>query len=646
MSKKLSFRTIIILAAMQISIFALHAQISTSDTNCVLTLPMMETFEGYPGDFSSIPACWTKISQEYNQAYGSYYPVINGGSMSDPNQSVMFMQMDTYSSYLILPALDSTLLMQNISMSFKFKSAQQNITRMVVGVMSDPTDTLTFVPVDTVWREGSSNSWEDKEINFATYADTGRNIAFWFSKANSTHMFPSCFIDDVSVFETPDCTPPVQISTNVDSLDVTISWTYTNNAYGARIYYKTVTDSLFDSVEVYTDNYYTLYNLPYNTVYQYYIITLCDNSNESAPSQVYTFSTPCETVVDFPWNDSFENGLGCWTLNASSVGQEWQVVATGTYPTCTPYTGSSMMKYNCWNFPSGSWGTMASPALAITQDMTLSFAYFKQDIYQAQDKIEVYLNTTSDLANATLLTTVYGYDPSMSGWDTVSVIVPAQNDNTYLIFKATSDYGYNLFMDNVTVDYYSSEDTVVVDSIYISLEESICEGEVFEINGVSYTTSGSYTFAFNDTVYTLNLTVNPIYNITINDSITAGETYTQYGFNESATGTYTQMLTTINGCDSIITLNLTVLTSVNVYDGTEIAIAPNPAHDYVVLTVKENHGEILVDLLDISGRVMRTSRMPADEMSLRIERGNLPNGIYMLRMSSNGQKQTRKVIFR
>ena len=512
MVKKLSFRTFVILTGLMLSFFAPQAQ----DTNCVLTLPMMETFESYPGDFSSIPTCWTKISQEYNQAYGSYYPVINGGSMSDPNQSVMFMLMDTYSSYLILPELDSTLTLQDLSMSFKFKSAQQSITRMVVGVMSDPTDTLTFVPVDTVWREGSSNSWEDKEINFATYTDTGRHIAFWFSKANSSHMFPSCFIDDVTVFETPDCTPPVQISASMDSLDATISWTYTNNAYGARIYYKTATDSLFDSVDVYTDNYYTLYNLPYNEVYQYYIVTLCDNDDESASSQVYTFSTPCETVTNFPWTDSFENGLGCWTMNAFSAGQEWQVVSTGNYPTCTPYTGSSMMKYNCWSFPSGSWGTMASPALAITQDMTLSFAYFKQDIYQAQDMIEVYVNTTSDLANATLLTTVYGYDPSMSGWDTVSVTIPAQNDNTYLIFKATSDYGYNLYMDNVTLDYYVPEDTVVVtDSVYITLEESICDGESLEIDGVSHTTSGSYMFTSNDTVYTLNLTVNPIYNITI-----------------------------------------------------------------------------------------------------------------------------------
>jgi len=39
-------------------------------------------------------------------------------------------------------------------------------------------------------------------------------------------------------------------------------------------------------------------------------------------------------------------------------------------------------------------------------------------------------------------------------------------------------------------------------------------------------------------------------------------------------------------------------------------------------------------------------RMPADVSEMRIDRGNLPNGIYMLRMTVNGQAQTRKVIFR
>lgn len=140
--------------------------------------------------------------------------------------------------------------------------------------------------------------------------------------------------------------------------------------------------------------------------------------------------------------------------------------------------------------------------------------------------------------------------------------------------------------------------------------------------------------------------MNPVYNIIISDSITAGETYTQYGFNESAAGTYTQSLTTVNGCDSIITLHLTVLTGVNEYKDTQITIAPNPACDYVLVTVGDAYEEIVLDLLDMSGRVLRTLRMSDEDTTLRIERGTLPNGIYMLRITSNKQTVTRKVIFR
>ena len=89
-----------------------------------------------------------------------------------------------------------------------------------------------------------------------------------------------------------------------------------------------------------------------------------------------------------------------------------------------------------------------------------------------------------------------------------------------------------------------------------------------------------------------------------------------------------------------------MLTGVNEYNGMDFSVAPNPAHDYAVVSVKNANEEMVVDLLDISGRVLRTQRLAAGESTLRLERGSLPNGIYMLRLTSHGQKQTRKVIFR
>ena len=95
-----------------------------------------------------------------------------------------------------------------------------------------------------------------------------------------------------------------------------------------------------------------------------------------------------------------------------------------------------------------------------------------------------------------------------------------------------------------------------------------------------------------------------------------------------------------------LTAMMAVLTGVNEYKDAQITIAPNPARDYVLVTVGDAYEEIVLDLLDMSGRVLRTLRMSDEETTLRIERGNLPNGIYMLRITSNKQTITRKVIFR
>jgi hypothetical protein len=55
----------------------------------------------------------------------------------------------------------------------------------------------------------------------------------------------------------------------------------------------------------------------------------------------------------------------------------------------------------------------------------------------------------------------------------------------------------------------------------------------------------------------LNLVVNPVYNDTIYSEL-CGVPYDANNFYEEESGIYTQHLQTINGCDSIVTLNLTV----------------------------------------------------------------------------------------
>lgn len=92
---------------------------------------------------------------------------------------------------------------------------------------------------------------------------------------------------------------------------------------------------------------------------------------------------------------------------------------------------------------------------------------------------------------------------------------------------------------------------------------NMCKNETFEFHNLDLDSTGVYEVRYNniygcDSVYVVHLTVFPIYNDTISADIYKGNVFNKYGFNEKETGFYTQNLQTINGCDSILNLDLQV----------------------------------------------------------------------------------------
>lgn len=614
---------------------------SNADT-CTLSLPYAENFENYPGFYTDIPNCWNTISS-YPTAYNTYYPIINPGSSSD-SQSMMFMIEGNASEFAILPSIPAQTAMQDVMMTFRYKStvAQSNVTYLVVGVMSDPADTSTFVPVASVTKVNSTAGWEDKEINFATYTGTGKHIAFCLSGRNTTAMFPSCFVDDVAVFEAPDCVAPVNIASTVGQNGVTVTWQANNNANGVRLYYKSFADTSYVSVDVLQDTFYSFQSLSDGMIYQYYLTTLCDSSNESAASQIYSFTTPCNVVSVYPWSDGFENGAACWSFESSVSGQNWTLVTQGDNPACLPHSGSYMMKMNNYTLSAGNWCALISPAFDMTQDMMLSYFYHSYSFQMYDDSVEVYYNDQPNLANATLLKTFHG-NQYQEVWnkDTVMVPAPANGGVRYVIFKAISDYGFNIFLDDISMSPLTPDTGMV----YVTIDTAICDGESVDFYGGSYGTAGVYEIESADSVISLNLIVNPTYTIVLHDTIQEGETYTQYGFNESSTGTYYQYLTTEAGCDSTVVLNLTVIVGIELNEPLEMSVYPNPATQYILLSVNGLEEDVQVELFDLAGQCVRRSVIRKGTTELWIERGNLSNGVYLLNLKGDGVQHTRKVIF-
>ena len=114
--------------------------------------------------------------------------------------------------------------------------------------------------------------------------------------------------------------------------------------------------------------------------------------------------------------------------------------------------------------------------------------------------------------------------------------------------------------------FYIPQDTTVCDSAILTIAKEdvivMIDGEAIEGQTLVLTETGTYTIALvgvGDTCREekiLNLTVNPSYSISF-DTIVYDSTFVWNEETYTATGNYTQFFTTINGCDSIVTANVT-----------------------------------------------------------------------------------------
>ena len=110
----------------------------------------------------------------------------------------------------------------------------------------------------------------------------------------------------------------------------------------------------------------------------------------------------------------------------------------------------------------------------------------------------------------------------------------------------------------------SRRDTLVVYPVLnSSFSRSICQGDSFVFNGRALKQSGAFTDTLStvagcDSLVTLNLTVNPVVTLLRSASVCYGGSYSFNGQIYSQSGSYRDTLTAVTGCDSIVILTLTV----------------------------------------------------------------------------------------
>ena len=430
--------------------------------------PFIENFDAptwYPsGSITSsgsfAPMCWININGKH-----SYFKWQQGTTSNSYNGSAGCLEMynstsasaDTISDWFITPIFD---LAGTETLSFfakKSGSADETLKIMYYSIdangdMTSENDTSSFALLQSITI--NSTDYTVFDIPLTDLIGSYR-LAFYVSAPGS-----SVRIDDV-MLSVSNCSRPqvadITVVPAASSATVNIA-DETNSAW--IVYYKKASDEEYTSVPT-TATELTLTDLTATTQYNLYVVGDCGTS-QSAPSSVINFRTRCfdETISEFPYSEGFENGLDCWDVSYTSTNTntyQWNVVTTGTIPNCTPHGGSNMAKYQSYNAGTGSTSTMISPAFSFSQAMMMKFWMYRSTSYAANnDRVLVYINNLPTEENATLLTTLTLHSTT-TGWDEQEVILPSGISGTqYIIFKAISGHGGNIYIDDITVDYLPS----------------------------------------------------------------------------------------------------------------------------------------------------------------------------------------------
>lgn len=196
---------------------------------------------------------------------------------------------------------------------------------------------------------------------------------------------------------------------------------------------------------------------------------LCEIGSSAGTTMSFRKGAPFIDFSQNPYAQGFDATYfppDGWAKDAVSGTYQFERVTSGTNPTCSPKAGSAMLRYNSDVAPSGNAAYISTPRIVCNDLATYGYRtsfwmYRDGNQVSLQDKLEIYLNTSQNLSGSpVLLGTIYRnrtLPPAVSplGWYQYSFSLPVSTaGNYYVVFKATSASGYNIFLDSVEISRF------------------------------------------------------------------------------------------------------------------------------------------------------------------------------------------------
>ncbi|MCQ2348851.1 MAG: fibronectin type III domain-containing protein [Paludibacteraceae bacterium] len=534
-----------------------------------------DDFQSYTSGATGDMGCWLR-----GKSSSGTLPYVS--TSYNTQSAYMYSYSSSVYGYIATPNVTGTAI-NNLRVNFK---GYFNYTTygVAVGIMTDPEDINTFVVIDTV--RPTTTGWSNFHVDFDQYAGTGRSIAF-------RTIGNTAYIDEVEILPIPSCleadftlTPSVgTINIEIEPANATdTQWdvvvtTDVNNAdASAEVYNQTVTNTNI-----------TVSGLQNVTTYYVFVRTRCSAAEQSGWT-IKSATTPCG-IETLPYAENFSvNGTAtlntCWNRYSGLIGGTLSNTTSG-WSTNAGNNGivGPHMKYNIYS-TNKYW--LVTPTIAIDSTAALSFdlartGWNNGNAYttaSTDDRFLVIVSTdggntwseSNTIAewNSTSTTRDINSLPNTAERETISLNAYV-GQNIRIAFygeSTTSGTDYDLHIGNINIDYVGAPTTVTVD-----LTEQVCAGVAYTNYGFNVTeaTAGTYTYTrtttAGDTTYNLTLTVLPAATGSETASVCASALpYLWNGQTLTAAGTYTHTTTAANGCDSVVTLTLTVNEAMEGYD--------------------------------------------------------------------------------
>ncbi|MBQ2513811.1 MAG: hypothetical protein II535_01305, partial [Bacteroidales bacterium] len=178
---------------------------------------------------------------------------------------------------------------------------------------------------------------------------------------------------------------------------------------------------------------------------------------------------------------------------------------------------------------------------------------------------------------------------------------------TNTLFECSNRSEYSIRVRSTDIGGLSIEKEFLLNEVILHetpvtyLNANICQGDSYDFHGQNLTTPGTYsdtTTASNgcDSIVTLFLTVNPVYSLSLDHEICQGDQFDFNGMILTETGVYSDTLQSIYGCDSIVTLNLTVNPTYHISISQEICQGDSFDFHGVMLTQSGTYTDTLPTL--------------------------------------------------